>query len=273
MNWFKRLCLFVFGVAGILALAGLLAPWWGPYTQEATGLMEASQTYWTAIQAVSAITAVGCAICLLRALLSPRNHKYITITREGGDEITVTRTAIASQAQHIVERDGSCVAGTVRVYAHKRGHIRVFVRVTPKHTLNVVEKGEELQRELDEGLAKIAADKIKSVNLQFTEPQEAEEDESLESTYGDVSYSVPASEPATAFAESAPAPLSEPEVETGNDKADNDITVSMSSFHRTDAEEPSGDTPLIAPGSSKEPEGAPDAVEPAGGTAQTDGEE
>lgn len=224
MGWFKRLCLFVYGLAGILALLALSLPWVGPYTQEATSLLYVNE-YFTALEVLVGITGVGCLICLLRSIFTPRNYKNVIISSDGGDQITVTRSAIASQAQHIVERDGTCVAGTVRVRAKKRGSIRVFVRVTPRHSLDVVEKGAQLHAELDEGLAKIAADKIKSVNLEFTDPQEMDDED-------DVAISVPTR--ADDFTEHVPAQDVEPVPATSEEEPTNDITVSMSSFHRGD---------------------------------------
>ena len=59
--------------------------------------------------------------------------------------------------------------------AKKRGHVRVSVRVTPLHALNVVEKGAELHDELVSGLATICDDKLEEVSLDFTDPQDFEE--------------------------------------------------------------------------------------------------
>lgn len=233
MGWFKRLCLFVYGLAGILALVALALPWVGPYTEQASSLIYVPE-YFRALEVVVGITGVGCLVCLLRALFTPRNYKNIIIASDSGDQITVTRSAIASQAQHIVERDGTCEAGTVRVHAKKRGSIRVFVRVTPRHPLDVVEKGRELQRELDEGLAKIAADKIKSVNLEFTDPQEMDDDSgvTVPAVVEDASYEQP-------YASAAPSV--DASADLGSQEAtseSNGITVSMSSFHREEPDDP-----------------------------------
>lgn len=232
MNWFKRVCLFVFGLSGILALVGLLSPW-GPYADDALRLLDYPDVR-SALLALVAVTALGCLICLLRALLTPRNRKFVTIAREGGDEITVTRTAIASQAQHIVERDGTCVAGTVRVSARKRGNIRVFVRVTPKRALNVVEKGQQLQADLDEGLARIAADKIRSVNLQFTEPKEMDEDDTT-SAIAAPTYDVVEPADATGYGADEPLPGNEGSRDAGVPGDQSGITVPMNSFRHADA--------------------------------------
>ncbi|MEE6146471.1 alkaline shock response membrane anchor protein AmaP [Olsenella sp. YH-ols2223] len=174
MGWFKRLCLIVFGLVGLCALAALCLPWVGPWTAEARVLI-ADDTYFNALAGAVGITGAGLLFCLLRALLAPRNRKSVVISALDGGQITVTRTAIASQARHIVERDGTCLASATRVRAKKRGHVRVSVRVTPLHALNVVEKGAELHDELVSGLATICDDKLEEVSLDFTDPQDFEE--------------------------------------------------------------------------------------------------
>ena len=174
MGWFKRLCLIVFGLVGLCALAALCLPWVGPWTAEARALI-ADDTYFNALAGAVGNTGAGLLFCLLRALFAPRNRKSVVISALDGGQITVTRTAIASQARHIVERDGTCLASATRVRAKKRGHVRVSVRVTPLHALNVVEKGAELHDELVSGLATICDDKLEEVSLDFTDPQDFEE--------------------------------------------------------------------------------------------------
>lgn len=208
MGWFKRLCLFVFGLAGILALAALILPWVGPYTEQATWLLTHEQNYQYAVLGVVGVTALGVLICFLRSLFSPRNRKVITVSRVDGGEITVTRNAIASQAKHIVERDGTCVAAGTQVRARKRT-VKVHMRVTPKNAMNVVQKGAQLHDELVEGLAGICGDTLKDVSLVFTDPQSFEEPQPdyLSTDYGtgfdggapsgtatDASYGAPAQE-------------------------------------------------------------------------------
>ena len=174
MGWFKRLCLFIFGLVGIAALAALSLPWVGPWTDQATELIM-NDDYFTALVVAVAITGAGLLFCLLRAIFTPRNRKSVVISTLDGGQITVTRTAIASQARHIVERDGTCIAASTHVRAKKLGHIRVSVRVTPLHALNVVDKGQQLHDELVEGLASICNDKLEEVSLEFNDPQDFEE--------------------------------------------------------------------------------------------------
>ena len=165
MGFFKRLCLFVFGLAGLLALAALVLPWFGPWTREATALLGVDE-YYVAVEALVLVTALGCLICLLRSIFK-RNRKTVIVAKEGGDQITVTRDAIASQATHVIEEDGAYVAKRVSVWAKKRGHVRVAARVQPQMTVDTVAAGKDLHDRLVAGLTTVCGDNVDSVDLEF----------------------------------------------------------------------------------------------------------
>lgn len=293
MGWFKRLCLFVFGLAGILALAALLLPWYGPYTQEATSLLLGEPSYQLAVTVVVGILALGVLICFLRSLFSPRNRKSITVSRLDGGQVTVTRKAIASQARHIIERDGSCIAAKTHVRVRKRS-VRVRARVTPKHALNVVQKGQQLHGELEEGLAGVCGDTLKDVSLVFTDPQdfkEPQQEASLDysTDYGSPSYGYSyQSEGDAAQQESEPTHVLQP-VESPQEEADpteelsSGITVRLhsargqmtedgSSQEADESDADASDTDASASGEESTADAATD-VQPASdesGAAQTD---
>lgn len=165
MGFFKRLCLFVFGLGGLLALAALVLPWFGPWTSEATALLGVDE-YYVAVEALVLVTALGCLICLLRSIFK-RNRKIVIVAKEGGDQITVTRDAIASQATHVIEEDGAYVAKRVSVWAKKRGHVRVAARVQPQVTVDTVAAGKDLHDRLVAGLTTVCGDNVDSVDLEF----------------------------------------------------------------------------------------------------------
>lgn len=165
MGFFKRLCLFVFGLAGLLALTALVLPWFGPWTSEATALLGVDE-YYVAVEALVLVTALGCLICLLRSIFK-RNRKTVIVAKEGGDQITVTRDAIASQATHVIEEDGAYVAKRVSVWAKKRGHVRVAARVQPQMTVDTVAAGKDLHDRLVAGLTTVCGDNVDSVDLEF----------------------------------------------------------------------------------------------------------
>lgn len=169
MGGFKRLCLAVWSLAGVFTLAALGLTWAGPWTDVASALMVING-YWMALEVCFCITAAGLVVTLLRALFS-RRVKTVEVTTVDGGVISVTRAAIASQASHIVEADGSCAAARVSVSAKPRGHVRVHVRVLPHESVDVVEKGAQLHEELCLGLTAVCGDKLEDVSLEFVEPE------------------------------------------------------------------------------------------------------
>ena len=170
MGFFKRLSLFVFALAGLAALAALVAPWYGPVTADATRLLGV-QWYLTALQVALCITVLGLVVCLLRALFV-RNRKTVVVAREAGDQVTVSIDAIASQATHVIEEDGLFRARRVSVHAAARGHVRVHARVQPASTVDVLLAASELHERLEEGLAVIVGDNVDKIDLEFVNAAE-----------------------------------------------------------------------------------------------------
>ena len=121
--------------------------------------------------AVGAYILYSMLVLLCRSLFVRGTVRTVEIATVDGGVISVTRDAIAAQASHIVEADGSCSAARVRVDAKPRGHIRVHVRVLPHETVDVVAKGAELHEELMDGLAAVCGDKVEDVSLEFIEPE------------------------------------------------------------------------------------------------------
>ena len=169
MGGFKRFCMFVFGLAGLLGVIALSLTWVGPWTAQASALMSV-ENYFYAVEVCVAIALVIMLVVLLRAIFA-RSVRTIEVTTVNGGTISVSRDAIASQATHIVEADGTCSADRVDVKAKKSGHVRVHVRVLPHETVDVVAKGAELHDELMLGLASVCGDKIDRVSLEFIEPE------------------------------------------------------------------------------------------------------
>ncbi|HJB54168.1 MAG TPA: alkaline shock response membrane anchor protein AmaP [Candidatus Olsenella avistercoris] len=206
MSVFKRLCAIVFVLADLAALAALALTWYGPWTSAASALFAVGE-YSLAVVACLAISAFGLLVLLLRALFSRRTVRTVEIATVDGGVISVTRDAIAAQASHIVEADGTCAAARVRVDAKARGHVRVHVRVLPHETVDVVAKGAELHEELIDGLAAVCGDKVEDVSLEFVEPES-------------VTLAAAPEDDAGAEAEAAPAPAGTPD-------STSEITVSM----------------------------------------------
>ncbi len=169
MSGFKRLCKVVFALAGLFSLGALGLTWLGPWRDVASALMVVDG-YWYALQACLAVTAVGLVVMLFQGLFARKTRTVQVATVDGG-AITVTREAIASQAEHIVEADGTCTASRVHVDAKPRGHVRVAVRVLPHETTDVVVKGAQLHEELMQGLSAVCGNTVEDVSLEFVEPR------------------------------------------------------------------------------------------------------
>ena len=169
MSGFKRLCRVVFALAGLFSLGALGLTWLGPWRDVASALMVVDG-YWYALQACLAVTAVGLVVMLFQGLFARKTRTVQVATVDGG-AITVTREAIASQAEHIVEADGTCTASRVHVDAKPRGHVRVAVRVLPHETTDVVVKGAQLHEELMQGLSAVCGNTVEDVSLEFVEPR------------------------------------------------------------------------------------------------------
>lgn len=169
MNGFKRLCLFLYGLFGLCALAALFLTWVGPWTQQARAMLEV-KWYYFALVVMVCITAIGLVVDILRALFTPSNTKETVIATIDGGVITVTRNAIVAQVKSVIEEDESCKATNVRVVLHKNNYVRVRARIKPLTQLDVVSYSEDLHRRLGEGLRMVCGDAVKSIDLAFVEP-------------------------------------------------------------------------------------------------------
>ncbi len=170
MRGLKRLGTVIFVLADLFALAALTLTWYGPWTDAATALLYL-EPYAIAVLACLAVSALGLVVLLARALFGGRRVRTVEVATVDGGVISVTRDAIAAQASHIVEADGTCAAARVRVDAKPRGHVRVHVRVLPHQTVDVVAKGAELHTELVDGLAAVCGGTVENVSLEFVEPE------------------------------------------------------------------------------------------------------
>ena len=247
MGFFKRLCLFVFGLGGLLALTALVLPWYGPWTVEATALLGVDE-YYMAVEVLVLITALGCLICLLRSIFK-RNRKVVIVSQQDGDQITVSRDAISSQATHVIEEDGAFKAKRVRVWAKKRGHVRLYARVQPQMTVDTVRAGEELHDKLVAGLTTVCGDNVDSVDLEFTNAAEYTPASDSSYTY-DYDYSMPAttdaaagaaSEPAAAEAITAPEPATATSEDAGEKNEDDAAVTGTGAADDVAAEAPVAD--------------------------------
>lgn len=172
MGGFRRFILFVFSLAGIACLAALALPWLGLFPDEISQL-EGYDWYVTAVEVCLAMTAAWLAFELLRSLFSRRRREAISVMDVDGGAITVTKSAVASQAGHIVEALGTGTARSVDVTASRAGVVRVDVKVTPFESIDVTSEAPILHEGLVAGLTAMVGEHLGAVNVEFLEPQHA----------------------------------------------------------------------------------------------------
>ena len=204
MGGFKRFVFVVYGLAGTAAFAALGLSWYGPWVRQVASLM-GTDWFYRAVAGLSVAGAFGTLLILLIGLFSSRSD-VIRVNLPDGGHVTVTRDAVSSRAATIVEADGTCVADDVVVRAkRRRGGVRVFVRVCPMSSIDVMHRADELREELRYGLASLVGDRLRSVDLEFTEPQV----EDYRMSFEEPAEQLPSVEPAWS---PAPAePVAEPE--------------------------------------------------------------
>ena len=178
MSGIRRFMSIIFVLAGAASIAALGLVWQGPYQAQATKLLTTNQFYFYTIEVCVAILALGLLIVLIRAIFTPKQAESIVVGNIDGDKITITRSAVASQATHIIDDDGDCRVKSVKVKAKTKGHIKVFIRVIPLETVDVITKSVELHDKLSEGLSVLCGDEVEKIDLEFLESD----------SYADVSH-------------------------------------------------------------------------------------
>ena len=172
MGGFRRFILFVFSLAGIACLAALALPWFGLFPDE-IAMLEGYDWYVTAVEVCLGMTAAWLFFELLRSLLSRKRRDAISVMDVDGGAITVTKSAVASQAGHIVEALGVGEARSVDVSASRSGVVRVDVKVTPFESIDVTDEAPTLHEGLVAGLSAMVGEHLGAVNVEFLEPQHA----------------------------------------------------------------------------------------------------
>ena len=187
MGGFRRFILFVFSLAGIACLAALALPWFGLFPDE-IAMLEGYDWYVMAVEVCLGMTAAWLVFELLRSLLSRKRRDAISVMDVDGGAITVTKSAVASQAGHIVEALGVGEARSVDVSASRSGVVRVDVKVTPFESIDVTDEAPTLHEGLVAGLSAMVGEHLGAVNVELLEPQHAsslvtlEEDEESDET-------------------------------------------------------------------------------------------
>lgn len=188
MSGFRRVVLFVFSLAGIACLVALALPWFGLFDEEIAILSE-YDAYLIGVEVCLAMTGLWLLFELGRSVFSRRRNVLNVMEIDGG-KITVTRTALASQAAHIVEVAGFNRPKHVDVHAPAHGSVWVTIKVVPYGPVNVMEEAPILHKDLVDGLTALCGDRLGKVNVEFLEPhggdtRSVDEDNQKASAYTD----------------------------------------------------------------------------------------
>ena len=171
MGGFRRFLLFVVSLAGIAcAVVPLVAM--APRATDFASMVETLASYRGAelgYLVCALVTLTWCAANLIRAIFS-RRDSAISVMSVGGGTITVARSAVASQASHIVEALGVGTASSVDVRCGAHGPVRVRVRVTPYESIDVTSEAPVLHEGLVAGLTAMCGERLGAVDVEFLEP-------------------------------------------------------------------------------------------------------
>lgn len=169
MEGFKRFCLIVFSLVGIALLGALALPWIGPWTDLFAGFF-ALDWYLFCVELALLAVAIGFVAVFIRGV-TMRRHNDVVVLAENGAQVTIARSAIASQATYLAEQDGSCVVTKVVVKVHHHDFVDVKVSVQPYQSVNVRAEAQKLQLTLREGLARLCGEGLGTITLRFLEPR------------------------------------------------------------------------------------------------------
>ena len=192
MGGFKRFLMVVFAIAGLLCLAALALPWFGPLTRE-TSVLLSIDWYYLVVEILACVTGIGLIVTLVVAIAAHKDEAVVVSKLDGG-HITVTTDAIASTAAHIVENNSSCTVDDVDVKTKRGGHVKVRMRLVPYTTSDVYDGGEALHAQLMSGLGALCGTTLDGVSIEFLEPQTADDAIGYMPS-SEVTTSVPSSSP------------------------------------------------------------------------------
>ncbi len=169
MEGFKRFCLIVFSLLGLLVLGALALPWIGPWTALFSSFL-AIDWYLFVVELCILALAIGFIGLFIRGASMKRHHDVEVLSGEGA-KVTIARSAIASQATYLAEQDGTCVVTKVVVKVRRKDEVDVRVSVQPYQSVNVQVEAQKLNDRLREGLTRLTGSALKNITIRFVEPR------------------------------------------------------------------------------------------------------
>lgn len=169
MESFKRFCIIVFSLVGIVAVGALALPWIGPWTSLFASFFTL-EWYLFAMELCLLVLGIGFVGLFVRGCTMRRHHDVEVLSEEGA-KVTIARSAIASQATYLAEQDGTCVVTKVVVRVRRKDEVDVKVSVQPYQSVNVQVEAQKLQKRLREGLTRLTGPALRTITLRFVEPR------------------------------------------------------------------------------------------------------
>jgi len=228
MGKLRRFLYILYVLAGTAALLLLMAPWYGPWQEQARACLQRvpntrlasplfwSNLYWGGLFVALFISAVGLLVILIRAITAPSARKTVQIAQLEGGAITMGTDAIASQLRHILDDEGSCETVKVRVDTRGRDRVRIFASLRPYQVQSVAALGDELQALLYTRLNEFSGGAVESISLNFLPafdkaPYAPDQEDSYDELFD--SPVLQDQEDQTSQPQELPAPVPEPEVQ------------------------------------------------------------
>lgn len=170
MGGLKRFLLFLFSLAGLLCVGILGIPWFGYGFYQITDLLY-YDAFWIFLEVILAMTVCFLVFNIGRALFSRKHDDTVQVMSLDGGEITVTKSAVASQVTHIVEALGLGTTKDVSVNPVKGGTVSVDAKVIPQDSIDITAEAPILHEALVTGLKAMCGEKLGNVSIEFLEPK------------------------------------------------------------------------------------------------------
>ncbi|MDY2788487.1 MAG: alkaline shock response membrane anchor protein AmaP [Atopobium sp.] len=171
MSRFKRFCLFIYSLAGLLLFAVTALTLTSPWEEHMSALLLIPE-YTYVLAVLAALTVLGLLATFITACTG-RVPTVVVVAQTDEGDITVSREAIASQAAHVVAAAGDAQARDVYVNIGRNNKVDVFVKVVPFASMDVVVRGPELMEQLTTNLALLCGEHVGSVHISYLDARQA----------------------------------------------------------------------------------------------------
>lgn len=170
MGKLRRIGMIVFVLAAVLGTGALATLWfaWEPLLPAMMWLM--GMPWFYVLEAVLlAITAVGLAVILVSAIVSPSKHSQLSLAHENGS-VAITQNAIQSTVKHVIDNHRGLTSDSVHVDIKGSAKPRVSIRakVDPGRNADLEKLGATLQKEIGASVQAFTGHPVEKVDVTFS---------------------------------------------------------------------------------------------------------